>query len=210
MASESIIFVLLLILYWFNRQRRKYLRERIGKKALFNLYRVSRNISFMVKTNVSPQIGGNLALFKNGGILYSFHFGVWELMPQMLSKLGYRLGIITNRYETDNKGFFARRLDNLLYRRRSRKGVKVFYKEDIIKIVRFIKNGGLIGMLVDGNTFYAKYKKAERLAQLCGVPLVPFALYQENDKVILEINCNLENIVGQRPYDYLWFYKSRG
>ena len=77
------------------------------------------------------------------------------------------------------------------------------------KIIKFIKTGGLLGILVDGNSFYAKYGKAQKLAHLCNVPTVPFAAYRQNGVGILEIGCNLTNMVKQRPLDYLWAYKSR-
>lgn len=207
---ESLVFSLLFILYWLNRKRRKFFRKRIGRKTLFNLYRVARNISFMLKTSDLHHIEGDLRLLKKGGVLYSFHFGTWELMPRALMKLGYNLGVVVNRYSVDNKKFFTQLIDKFLYQLRSRKGIKVFYKEDTIKIVRFLNNGGLFGMLVDGNTFYAKFNKAKRLAKLCGTPLIPFAAYQENGKGILKLNCNLKNFIRKRPYDYMWFYKSRG
>jgi hypothetical protein len=88
--------------------------------------------------------------------------------------------------------------------------VKIFYKEDVMKIVEFIRKGGLCGVLVDGNTLYSKLEKIKRFSRLCNVPLIPFAAFRENGKGILELGCNLDDMIKRRPLDYLWFYKSRG
>jgi lauroyl/myristoyl acyltransferase len=129
-------------------------------------------------------------------------------VPETLSKLGYKIGVVVNRYQ-NNMHYLGRCLDKLLHNFRSRNDVKVFYKDDVFSIVRFVKAGGVLGMLVDGNTFYKKFKNAHKLSRLCRVPLVPFAAYRHNGKGILELDCNLEKLVRIRPLDYVWFYKSR-
>lgn len=206
---NPIIIALAFALYWLNRERRKNFREKTRGKTLYNLYRVARNISFMLTARGGTKITGNAEVLRKGGILYSFHFGVWELMPQILTRTGYRLGVITNRYGADNENTLLRVFDRFLYNWRSRNGVNVFYKEDTPAIIKFIKGGGIFGILVDGNTLYAKYNKAEKLAKICGVPLVPFAVCREKDASILQLNCDLNAVVKQRPFDYMWFYKSR-
>ena len=205
---EALVLLFIFILYWINRGRRRYLKKRIGSKTFFNLYQTGRNFSFML-TRKELHLMGDTSFLRKGGVLYSFHFGVWELMPLTLKKLGYTLGIIVNRYRNSKKNFLTNIGDKLLYHIRSHNGIKIFYKEDTVKIVKFIKAGGLFGILVDGDTFYAKYEKAQKLARICNVPLVPFAAYRKNDSGILEINCNLANLVKKRPLDYLWVYKSR-
>ncbi len=205
---EVWVLLSIFILYWCNRERRRYLKERIGSKALMNIYAVGRNISFMLMKK-KLRVKGDMNSIERGGILYSFHFGVWELMPWALKKLGYNLGIIVNRYSDDKKNITAFFFDKFLYWFRSFGNVKIFYKEDTMKIVNFIKNGGLLGVLVDGNRFYSKFEKAQKLSHLCNVALVPFAAYRKKGIGILEIGCDLDEIVEQRPFDYVWFYKSR-
>ncbi len=155
------------------------------------------------------RIKGNMGIIMKGGILYSFHFGVWELMPLSLKKLGYNLGIIVNRYSDDKKNIIAIFFDRFLYWFRSFGNVRIFYKEDTMKIINFIKSGGLLGMLVDGNKFYSKFEKAQKLSRFCNVPLIPFAAYRKSGAGILEIGCDIDKLVEQRPLDYVWFYKSR-
>ena len=205
---EVVVLCVFFTVYWANREKRKYLKQRIGAKALLNVYQTGRNFSFMLKSGDLDIMGGTNRLH-NGGVLYSFHFGVWELMPAALRKLGYNLGIIVNRYHDQKRIFLTNLADQFLYDFRSRNSVRVFYKEDTMKIVNFIKSGGLLGMLVDGDTFYAKFEKAQKLARLCNVPLIPFAAYRKNGTGILDIGCNLDGLVEQRPLDYLWSYQSR-
>lgn len=100
-------------------------------------------------------------------------------------------------------------MDFLLRRWRSINGVKVFYKENALGIVRFLRTGGVLGMLVDGNEFYQKYDKANKLARLCGVPLVPFAAYRRKMRGFLHLGCDIPALVRAMPLDYVWFYRSR-
>ncbi len=206
--GEFLFLFLLGCVYWFYRDRRRYLVNRIGNSAFKNVYRVGRNIFFMLKKN-ELEIEGDVSVLDKGCVLYSFHFGVWELMPRALIKLGYTTGIIVNRYQKEEGSIAFRMLDSLLRRWRSVGGVRVFYKENALDIVRFLKSGGVFGVLVDGNSFYQKHAKAKRLAELCRVPLVPFAAYRRAHKGVLHIGCDLPNLVRSRPLDYVWFYKSR-
>jgi lauroyl/myristoyl acyltransferase len=205
---ETAVLSIMYMIYWCNRERRKYLKKRIGTGALLNIYHTARNFSFMLQRK-ELSLKGNTHLLHRGCILYSFHFGIWELMPATLRKRGYRLGIIVNSYYNKEKNLLTHYLDKFLHYFRSHSGVEIFYKEDVVKIIKFIKSGGLLGILVDGNTFYTKYGKVQKLAHLCGVPLVPFVAYRHNGRGILEIGCNLTTRVKQRPSDYVWAYKSR-
>ncbi len=195
-------------LYWICGDRRRYLKRRVGRDAFRNTYRVARNIFFMLRRN-DLELTGNARILNGGCVLYSFHFGVWELMPHALRNRGFRIGVIVNRYQTDNISILARLVDSMLKRWRAVNGVRVFYSENVLEIVRFIKSGGVFGMLVDGNTLFQKYAKARKLAQLCNVPLVPFAAYRSGNSGVLNIGCDLPDLVQTMPLEYMWFYKSR-
>ncbi len=206
--TEAFALFVLFTLYWSYGSRRKYLRQRIGNRSVRNVYNIARNIGFMLgKRDIRIQ-GDNKKLAK-GGILYSFHFGIWEMMPQALVKMGYNIGVIVNKYADDNRSRLSRYFDNYLEHFRSSGGVEVFSRQDTMKIVRFLGKGGILGVLVDGNRFYAKIGKIKKLGKLCGVPLVPFAAYREHGEGVLDIGCDLDSLVAQRPLDYVWFYKSR-
>jgi lauroyl/myristoyl acyltransferase len=206
--GECVFLSALWALYWAYRERRRYLRQRIGNQAFKNVYRVGRNVCFMLRRK-ELEIGGDLGVLNAGCVLYSFHFGVWELMPLALSKCGYKIGILVNSYHANNRAYRTRMLDFLLRRWRSVNGVRVFYKENALEITRFLRSGGVFGMLVDGNTLFQKYGKARKLAELCRVPLVPFAAYRQRGKGFLRIGCDIPALIRSMPLDYVWFYKSR-
>jgi hypothetical protein len=205
---DACVLVVVFVLYWCSRQRRQYLKKRIGALALSNVYRVARNVGYMLSKKTLFVQGHRIRL-QPGSILFSLHYGVWELMPRTLDAMGYRVGIIVNRYTGDSMNMIARLADALLYRYRSVGRVLVFYKDETLKIVRFLKNGGIIGVLVDGDSLYAKHPLIVRLSRVSHAPLVPFAAYTKNGSGILHIGCDLDMLVKNQPMDYVWFYKSR-
>lgn len=202
------ILAIAFILYWINRDRRIHLKRRIGALAPLNVYRVARNMGYMLSKKTLSVPGGHVRL-KPGSILFSLHYGVWELMPRTLDAMGYRVGIVVNRYAGDNMSRLARLADYLLYRYRSVGRVLVFYQDEALKMVRFLRNGGILGVLVDGDALYAKHPHVVKLSHVCHAPLVPFAAYTRNGRGILHIGCDLDRLVAEHPLDYVWFYRSR-
>jgi len=196
------------VFYWINRDRRRHLKKRIGARALLNVYRVARNVGYMLSKKTLSVRDSHIRL-KPGSILFSFHYGVWELMPRTLDSMGYRVGIIVNRYAGDNVSRLARLADMLLYQYRSVGRVLIFYQDEALKMVRFLRSGGILGVLVDGDALYAKRPQVVRLSRVCRAPLVPFAAYRKNGKGVLHIGCDLDALVKEQPLDYVWFYKSR-
>ncbi len=206
--SESLILCLTSCLYWVCRDRRRRLKERIGKQAFRNAFQMGRNLAFMLRRQ-SLNLVGDTEVLRKGCILYSFHYGIWESMPGTLRRLGYRAGIIVNRYGDTSPSAPVRFFDRLLFRWRAASGVKVFYADNVLGIARFLRGGGVFGMLVDGNTFFQKYMKADKLARVCKVPLVPFTAYRDQGQGYLRIGGDLMQMVSARPLDYLWAYRSR-
>lgn len=206
--AEALFLCVMCCLYWVCADRRRYLKHRVGENAFRNVYQVSRNIFFMLRRN-DLELCGDVKALERGCILYSCHFGVWELMPYVLGKSGYRIGIISNRYGENSTSLLVRFLDSILKRWRSINGVTVFYKENVLQMVRFIKAGGVFGILVDGNTLFQKHAKAIKLASLCKARLVPFAAYRDGNRGVLNIGCDLGALIRAMPLDYMWFYKSR-
>ena len=206
--TEAFALFVLFSLYWICTSRRRYLKERIGDQAIRNVYNIARNIGFMLaKRDIRVQ-GSDARLLK-GGILYSFHFGIWEMMPRTLKKMGCNIGVLVNKYADRKSSLINTFFDDYLGHFRSSGGIRVFSKDDTMKMVRFLDSGGILGVLVDGNRFYSKIDKIKKLGKLCGVPLIPFAAYRQNGEGVLDIDCDLDAIVAQRPLDYMWFYKSR-
>ncbi|MEO0189542.1 MAG: hypothetical protein ABIL18_01025 [candidate division WOR-3 bacterium] len=180
------------------------------KDIQLNLKTIARNISLMILPDKKFKIEGETDRLKNGAILYSLHFGVWESMPAILRKsLNKEIGILVNRYTDTNIFIIGKAMDRLLYAWRARYNIRIFYPDEIFKIVKFVKEGGIFSALVDGNKPYSKLKKIERLGRICSVPVVPFVVYYDGRNSIMNINCNLDKLLKQRPFDYWWFYKSR-
>ena len=206
--TEAFALFVLFTLYWLCGSRRRYLKQRIGNQSVRNVYNIARNIGFMLAKR-SIRVRGSNSKLSKGGILYSFHFGIWEMMPQTLRKMGYNIGILVNKYAENSSSRVSRLIDNFLEQFRSSGGIEVFSKNDTMKIVRFLGKGGILGVLIDGNRLYSKIGKIEKLGKLCRVPLIPFAAYRQNGEGVLEIGCNLDELIARRPLDYIWFYKSR-
>jgi lauroyl/myristoyl acyltransferase len=205
---EALVLLLLTILYWTNRERRKFLSHRIGRTSYRNAWCMARNFSFMLCRR-PVQLHDRRSVLRAGLILYSVHFGVWEVLPPLLREHGYDIGILVNKYSDDNGGVLARLSDRFLTRFRTRDNVKVFNRHDSARVVRFLQKGGILGVLVDGNRMYSKIPKIEKLARISRVPLVPFAAYRKNGEGVVHIGCDLDHLVRKHPLEYMWFYKSR-
>ncbi len=207
---ETFILLILIMFYWLNPGRRKKLKKKYGKNDFQHLRTIAHNLRLMLIADTEFVLQGDCSLINKGAVLYSFHFGVWELMPRILSKnTDKELGVLVNRYTDNNIYFLGRIMDRLLYWLRSKNHIRIFYPDEVFKIVNFVKNGGIFAALVDGDTFYDKYEKIERIACLCKVPLIPFVVYYEKGKVIMQMGCNPENMVKSMPEHYWWFYRSR-
>ncbi|MGB9720456.1 MAG: hypothetical protein ACPL28_03110 [bacterium] len=207
---QTIVFSALISIYWCNHDRRQHLKQKVGRNTYYNLKMVARNIAIMIYPGKKNKLSGDPALLTRGAVLYSFHFGVWELMPHIIRQyLDKNIGVLVNRYTDNNPPLVGKILDKILYYWRSRYCIKIFYPDEVYSIVKFLRNGGIFAALIDGNTIYAKFKKIEKLAHLCNVPLIPFAVYYDKGMAIMQLNCDLEHLLKQRPYDYWWFYRSR-
>lgn len=205
---QLVVFCTLFGFYWCSRTRRILLKRRIGRKDVHNLYQIGRNIAFMLSRK-RLRIHGDTASLRAGGVLYSIHYGVWELMPATLINAGFRIGIIVNRYAEYGHRRFGYLVDRILHSFRKHDGLRIFYRNNTREIVTFLRGGGILGILVDGNTLDTKLPKAMKLSKICHVPLIPFAAFQEKGSGTLSIGCDLRTLVARRPLDYLWFYKSR-
>ena len=136
------------------------------------------------------------ALAKNKGvILFSAHFGNWELIPFILSrKLDRKLNSI------------ARPMDNPLVERRVKQfreymGSCVIDKRNAIRtILKRLENNEIVYLLMDQNTiareavfvdfFGEKASAVTSVAQLhlkWAIPIIPIFLHYEQDKIVLEL-----------------------
>lgn len=131
---------------------------------------------------------------KKGVVLFSAHFGNWELVPFILSReLKQKINSI------------ARRMDNPLVEKKVRQfrdfmGSAVIDKKNAIRtILNRLKKNGIVYLLIDQNTiereavfvdfFGEKVSAVTSVSQLYlrrDVPVVPLFLHYEKDKIVLE------------------------
>jgi KDO2-lipid IV(A) lauroyltransferase len=142
-----------------------------------------------------------------GVILFSAHFGNWELVPFIISRK-------LNR-KTHN---VARIMDNPLIenrviRFREYMGSRIIHKKGSIKtILTELKNNQIIGMIIDQNTlpeegvfvdfFSRKVCAIPSVSQLHlkrNIPVVPVFIHYEPDKIVFEIS---EEIAFQKSTNF--------
>lgn len=138
----------------------------------------------------------NILTRGKGVILFSAHFGNWELVPFIISRK-------LNR-KTHN---VARIMDNPLIeervvRFREYMGSRIIHKKGSIKtILKELKNNQIIGMIIDQNTlpdegvfvdfFSRKVCAIPSVSQLHlkrNIPIVPIFIHYEPEKIVVEIS----------------------
>jgi KDO2-lipid IV(A) lauroyltransferase len=132
---------------------------------------------------------------KTGVIIFTAHFGNWELVPYILKR------------ELNRHIFgIARHMDNplvetLVKKSRESMGLKVIYKDKAVKaILNALKNNEIVYFLIDQNAiareavpiaFFKKEVNAvtsvSRLHVKKGIPLIPLFLHYEKDRIVLNI-----------------------
>jgi KDO2-lipid IV(A) lauroyltransferase len=136
------------------RRRRNSIARRSFQNAGMNLLEVSR-LGGLTPENISDladydKVNGldnyRAALSRGKGILYlTGHFSSWELLPTAHALHGYPLSFTTR--PLDNT-----RLDEYLRRVRESKGNTVIYKKDSARrILKELKAGRTVGVLMDQN-----------------------------------------------------------
>jgi KDO2-lipid IV(A) lauroyltransferase len=131
-----------------------------------------------------------------GVILFSAHFGNWELVPFIISRKLKR--------KTHN---VARIMDNPLIEKRVIRfreymGSRIIHKKGSIKtILKELKNNQIIGMIIDQNTlpeegvfvdFFSRkvcaIPSVSMLHLKRNIPIVPVFIHYEPDKIVFEIS----------------------
>ncbi len=135
-----------------------------------------------------------------GAILFSAHFGNWELIPFILSReLGHKIFSI------------GRKMDNplteeIVKRFRAYMGSELIYKEGSLrKIIRVTENNGLVYLLVDQNTITREGVKVKffgrevvavttvpQLYLKKGIPIIPLFVTYDNSFVTLRIGKEID------------------
>ncbi len=133
---------------------------------------------------------------KKGVVLFSGHFGNWELVPFILSR------------ELDRKIYsIARKMNNPLVEQKVKQfreymGSEVIDKSNSIRsIIRNLEKNGIVYLLIDQNTieregvfvdfFGEKASTVPTVSKLhlkWGVPVIPVFLHYEPGRIVLELS----------------------
>lgn len=148
---------------------------------------------------------------QKGVILFSAHFGNWELVPYILNR---RLDLKINS--------IAREMNNPLIERkvlqfREYMGSEVIYKKNSVRtMLKRFEDNGVVFLLIDQNTiereavfvdFFGHPTSAvpsvSQLHLRKDIPVVPLFLHYEEDKIVLEIldEVKLDKSTGNREDD---------
>ncbi len=130
-----------------------------------------------------------------GGVVITGHIGCFELIPGICAKIGYKVGVV-------GRQLYDSRVDEILVRQRESLGMVVVPSDaSPRKLIRLIRDGYFIGILMDTNTKSVDGKPAEffglqtrtisgpiGLAMLLETPPLPMAIHREDgNRFVLKI-----------------------
>ncbi|MCK4761271.1 MAG: lysophospholipid acyltransferase family protein [Candidatus Aminicenantes bacterium] len=159
---------------------------------------VKKNPSAIIK-NIEVNHRENLekALEKKKGvIIFTAHFGNWELVPYILNrKLGRRVFGIAREMRNPL-------VEKIVKQSREKMGLNIIYKDNSIRsVLRALQDNEIVYFLIDQHAirregvvidFFGKKVNAvtsvSRMHIKNGVPIVPLFLHYEEDKVVLNIH----------------------
>lgn len=132
---------------------------------------------------------------KRGAILFSAHFGNWELVPYILSR---QLGVTLNS--------IARKMDNPLIEKkvlafREFMGSSVIDKRNALRtMLKRLEKNGIVYLLIDQNTIereavfveffgetVAAVPSVSKLHLKKDIPVIPLFLHYEKERIVLEL-----------------------
>ena len=178
----------------------------IGEKAFENFVRCS--VDFLRSENYSFEFLDSIFSFRdestvsieelnslNGGILLTAHIGNWELLGGWFSRVsGGRLSVVA-------KPMRNRKVDNLINRIRTQLGVKVIPTGKPVEILKDLKKGKFVAILLDqrptekegvllnflGRKTYVN-KGVAVLSVKTGKPVIPAFCYVEGERYSFEVH----------------------
>ncbi len=151
---------------------------------------------------------------KKGVILFSGHFGNWELIPLILSRqLNQKINSV------------AREMNNPLVEKKVKQfrkymGSELIYKRNSIRtILKRLEKNGIVYLLIDHNTiaregvfvdFFGKpastVTSVSQLHLKRAIPIIPIFIHYEKDKIVLELLEEIDDIgtsTGNQKEDIL-------
>ena len=175
--------------------------------------------------------GENILYNYKKAIIVSFHYGLWELLPQIFQRLGYKTYIAAS-VQADKS------LESELFRYRSQNGVKLI--KTISEMKHCLKQsppwadgakqakGILLGFVLDNTRKTKRLCLSEPypnffilrtpfvLAKLAKVPILSMFCYQRNNQIVVDIDevkspamlgKRLRNYLKRSPEDWIFWGK---
>lgn len=166
----------------------------LGKNLieLINFPKINKdNIDTLIEDKGLHKIDRALKRGK-GVIILASHFGNWELLAAYLTVKGYRGPVIARRLRFE-------KYDALLNRLRASKNVEVIYRDESPKkILRVLKNGGMIGVLADQDVDSVDGVFVDFFGNSAYTPSAPVSLAMATGAVMLP--CFLARDAGRRVF----------
>uniref|UniRef100_A0A7C3URQ7 Lysophospholipid acyltransferase family protein n=1 Tax=candidate division WOR-3 bacterium TaxID=2052148 RepID=A0A7C3URQ7_UNCW3 len=116
-------------------------KKRSHKFFSRNAKRLSENFAFTLLGNRDflPEIPGEVQSGK-GGVFLTLHFGIWEVLPSIFARAGFRVGIAVSSQKYSL-------VSRILERIRRRDGV--FLVRSVPEMLSLVRRGFLLGFAVD-------------------------------------------------------------
>ena len=145
-----------------------------------NVKRLSENFAFTLlgKRDFLPEIRGNLQSDK-GGVFLTLHFGIWEVLPSIFARAGFRVGIAVSSQKYSL-------VSHILERFRRRDGV--FLVRSVAEMLSLVRKGFLLGFAVD-NTRIVERIPLDVFWRGFGIIKTPFVIAERT-------RCPLYSIFG--------------
>lgn len=115
---------------------------------------------------------------KRGVLVLTLHLGLWELIPIYFKRKNYPVNVVVSRVYTNE-------IDKIINWFRKKEGINVIHRNEAIKIIKALKNGECVGILLDQN-FKGRCIETEFFKKRVHVPVGPFKImYKIKPEVIL-------------------------
>jgi len=153
----------------------------LGKNLveLINFPKINvNNIDALIKDEGLHKIDKGLK-GRKGVIILASHFGNWELLAAYLTTKGYKGPVIGRRIYYD-------KYDKLLNKVRASKNVEIIYRDESPKkVLKVLKDGGMIGVLADQDVDSVEGVFIDFFGQLAYTPTAPVKLALATEAQVL-------------------------
>ncbi len=176
----------------------------------------------------------NFDIFKDkmnkgkGLLVYTLHFGFWEIIPVYFSLKGYPVCVLASKVYTDF-------IDNFINRIRKNFGTEVVHPDKVISLVKKLKKGYAIGILMDQRQGARKIKvkffgrdveapygpleiaynfssevilmKCETFFKKDTIYIEPFDLSYNLEYDLQRIYNTFEKWIREKPWQWIWIHQ---